>query len=300
MAPSNMVLDTVEDLSPACADDKLDPQTRTPLSAWAPSFAPNSTACLEDSCDSLADWVKSSQKPHTHKDGNVYVFNFDLVSDDESESDDEFLLTPSVSVLAGRPACPPPGLEVETGKLIDPPPGLEAVGAPPGLAAVLSKSEPCWAMGAPPGLDIAAPKIEPCVAMDAPPGLDITAPKAEPCVAASSRAELQEDVGLPPGLEVKQRTAWWWRKPCPFNVPQNIVREPALSGNAKSRPWRHMAGSKVAHSLVPPSSLDHGLKDSSFYTAVTEATVLKPTASESDLEDADTTGSFTTEDVDSE
>ena len=24
-----------------------------------------------------------------------------------------------------RPACPPPGLEVETGKLIDPPPGLE-------------------------------------------------------------------------------------------------------------------------------------------------------------------------------
>jgi len=274
MAPSNMVIDSDAGFPIAHAPNKLDAPTTTRLSAWAPEFAPNNVM-FEDACDSPTDWAFSRNSPHTHKDGNVYVFNFDLVSDDESESEDEPV--PSIPVFAGGTMCPPPG--------------LEAIGAPPGLEAMVSKHECCLAIAAPPGLKAVAP-------VAAPPGLEaIAAPPGLEAEAISWSMEL-EDIGPPPGLEAVQRKAWW-RRPCPFKVPQDVGQETALVSSPESRPWRRVAGHDVARSLVRPWRLHHLLKDTTAPTDITKELVLKSTSA-SDIGDADTTGSFTTEDVDSE
>lgn len=327
MTPSNMVAASAEDFPFACVDGKLNLQTRTQLSAWAPEFSPNSAAQLEDA---YAGWAFSGKNAHVHKDGNVYNFNFDLVSDDESESDDEVL--PSTPVLAGKPICPPPGLEAELGTLIDPPPGLEVpehavvkesavatgklVKSPTAMLAdapwrnrkpsnngnetsgegTAGASKAGKVIGAPPGLEAMVLKPEPCLAIGAPPGLESPASQ-QSCLAPSVSVELEKDTGPPPGLEAKQRTPWW-RRPCPFNVPQN-VREPALTDSPESRPWRHVAGRDMAHNLACSLSLDYVLKDAVPPTDITKEILFK-SASESDIGDADTTGSFTTEDIDSE
>jgi len=147
MSLTSSTFDDIESMAFESTIQELDSQKRTPLKASAPQFKP-SGAWGSPMVPNFADEMHMNAQFHDnlhanrdrgHKvnaeDGNVYMFNLDLVLDLDSDSDsdsDSDVDEPSACRTLYRPV---PGLPV------GPPPGLEAVAAWPEHLAVEQQQE---------------------------------------------------------------------------------------------------------------------------------------------------------------
>lgn len=123
MSLSNTTFDDVESVASQTTIQELNCQKRTPLQASAPQFEPSGAWGAPMVWNfanemNMDPWLHDSI--HANRDGNVYMFNFDLMSDVEGDSDDD-------KPRKGQKLENPVGL----GLSIGPPPGLEAVAAWP-------------------------------------------------------------------------------------------------------------------------------------------------------------------------
>lgn len=113
--------DDVESMASESNIQELECQKRTPLKASAAQFEPSGAWGAPMAWNFAEDMHNDPRFSdiYSNRDGNVYMFNLDLMYDDESDSDDE----PSKGRALERP--------VGLGLPIGPPPGLEAVAAWP-------------------------------------------------------------------------------------------------------------------------------------------------------------------------
>ena len=119
----NTMFDDVESMASESNIQELECQKRTPLKASAAQFEPSGAwgaPMAWNFADEMHLDPKFHDSIHASWDGNVYMFNFDLVSDTESDSDGD---EPSMDSQLESP--------VGLGLPVGPPPGLEAVAAWP-------------------------------------------------------------------------------------------------------------------------------------------------------------------------